>query len=65
MTTLAITGMTCGHCEKAVEEALSNVQGVESVAVDLEAGRAVVVGSADESDLVSAVEEEGYGASLQ
>lgn len=65
MTTLAITGMTCGHCEKAVEEALSSVQGVESVAVDLEAGRAVVVGSADESDLVSAVEEEGYGASLQ
>ena len=65
MTTLAITGMTCGHCEKAVEEALSSVQGVESVAVDLEAGRAVVVGSADESALVSAVEEEGYGASLQ
>ena len=65
MTTLTVKGMTCGHCKKAVEDALRNVAGVETVTVDLETGRAVVAGSAEPSTLVSAVEEEGYGASVQ
>jgi copper chaperone len=40
--TLRIEGMSCGHCVKAVTEALEGVDGVERATVDLQAGRAVV-----------------------
>ncbi|SDW12260.1 CopZ family metallochaperone [Thiocapsa roseopersicina] len=60
--TLSITGMSCGHCVRAVTSALETVAGVESVAVDLELGRARVEGQADLYALVAAVVAEGYGA---
>jgi len=63
MTTLTITGMTCGHCKKAVEEALTSVQGVETVNVNLEQASASIQGSAELSALIAAIEEEGYSAS--
>ncbi|WP_296811896.1 cation transporter [Thiocapsa sp.] len=59
---LSITGMSCGHCVRAVTSALESVAGVESVAVDLELGRARVEGQADVDALVAAVVAEGYGA---
>lgn len=63
MIELQITGMTCGHCVKAVKEALSEVPGVERVVdVNLESGSAQVEGSADTSKLIEAIEEEGYEA---
>lgn len=65
MTELTIEGMTCGHCRKSVEEALKNVDGVSSVDVDLDAGRARVEGTANASALVAAVEAEGYAAHPQ
>lgn len=34
-----VKGMTCGNCEKAVKGALSNLDGVENVAIDLKAGK--------------------------
>ena len=63
MTNLTISGMTCGHCKKAVEEALTSVDGVERVEVNLEQGTARVNGSAELATLIAAVEEEGYQAS--
>ncbi len=64
MTKLNITGMNCGHCVKAVNEALSEVPGVEKVVdVSLERGEAQVEGNADTAALIAAVEEEGYEAS--
>ncbi len=62
MTTLTISGMSCGHCVKAVEKALSSVPGTQNVQVNLEAGRATVEGNADVQALVAAVKEEGYQA---
>lgn len=59
---LNITGMTCGHCQKAVKEALEGVPGVQQADVDLDAGVATVEGSADLQVLIGAVEDEGYGA---
>ena len=64
-TVLKITGMTCGHCVKAVTDALNRVDGVQQAAVDLGAGRAVV--EYDESRvephvLATAVMDEGYTA---
>ena len=61
MTDLTIEGMTCGHCKKAVEDALRSVEGVTTVEVDLEAGRARVEGG-DVDRMIAAVSEEGYTA---
>ncbi|GHF58085.1 copper chaperone [Deinococcus metalli] len=64
-TELTVSGMTCGHCEKAVTGALKNVPGVQDVRVDLPGGRATVQGDADPQALIQAVTEEGYGAQLR
>ena len=61
---LNVEGMTCGHCQKAVKEALESVPGVEGADVNLEAGSAQIHGSADAQVLISAVEDEGYTATL-
>jgi len=62
--TLQIKGMTCEHCVHAVTKALKGVAGVDSVSVDLGAGRARIDGAADPASLVRAVEKQGYEASL-
>lgn len=62
---LAVTGMSCKHCQAHVKEALEKVPGVASAEVDLEGAKACV--KADDSvtadALVKAVEAVGYGAS--
>ena len=61
--TLAITGMTCGHCVAAVKKALAAVPGVVEVEVTLSPPRVVV--SCDPSSttvemLTKATAGEGY-----
>ncbi|WP_295817676.1 heavy-metal-associated domain-containing protein [uncultured Deinococcus sp.] len=63
-TELNITGMTCGHCVKAVEGALRAIPGVQTVTVDLAGGRATVQGDADRNAMLAAVTEEGYSAQV-
>jgi len=62
MTALKVSGMTCGHCQKAVQEALEGVDGSQEVNVDLATGIAKVQGDVDPSTLIAAIEEEGYNA---
>ncbi|GAA0290390.1 heavy-metal-associated domain-containing protein [Halarchaeum salinum] len=62
MTTITVEGMSCGHCEQTVEEALEEVSGVTSVTVDRESDQASVDGEADVTALVEAVEDAGYTA---
>lgn len=59
--TLHVPGMTCGHCQAAVETELGKVAGVSAVAVDLDT-KLVVVDGADLSypALVAAVDEAGF-----
>ena len=58
-----IPGMHCAHCERAVAEELSAVEGVESVDVDLDSKRATVVGAPlDDALLRAAIAEAGYEA---
>jgi copper chaperone len=62
-TTLKIEGMSCGHCVKAVEEALKEVDGVKKVSVSLENKSAEIefdVSKADIAALKAAVEDQGY-----
>jgi copper chaperone len=62
-TTLQVTGMTCGHCEKAVKTALLNIDGVTEVSVSLKDGKVEVghdASKASISKLKEAVEDQGY-----
>ena len=61
--TITVEGMSCEHCEQTVAEALEDVEGVETVAVDRDAERATVEGDAETRALVTAVDEAGYDAS--
>ena len=64
--TLAITGMTCGHCVAAVKKALAAVPGVEAVEVTLSPPRAVVACDPSRTNvdmLTKATAEEGYPSS--
>lgn len=61
--TITVEGMTCGHCEQTVEEALEDVTGVTAVTADREAETVTVEGDADKQALVDAVDEAGYEAS--
>ena len=64
-TDLQIEGMNCEACAGFVAGALQNVEGVQRALVDLATNRAEVEGE-DYSveDLIEAVEEEGYGATV-
>ncbi len=62
--TLKVEGMMCQHCVAHVKKALEGVDGVEEAVVDLDAGTAKALLSADVPDeaLVGAVVEAGYEA---
>ncbi len=40
--TLNVKGMSCGHCVKAVESSVGELNGVDSVNVNLEAGQVAI-----------------------
>ena len=64
--TLQVSGMTCGHCEKAVKSSLLSVEGVAFVMVNLQNGKVDVeydVSKATEQQLKEAVEDQGYDVS--
>jgi len=66
MIELIIEGMSCMHCVKAVTEALAGVKGVEGTPeVTLDPGGALIRGNASTDELIAAVEEAGYQASLK
>jgi copper chaperone len=60
MLKLIVTGMTCGHCVKAVTRAVRAVPGAGEVAVDLDRGTVTVQGTADAAAVRAAIAEEGY-----
>ena len=58
-----VHGMTCGHCVLSVQEEVAEVEGVETVEVDLASGRLTVTGSGfDDAQIGAAVAEAGYRA---
>ena len=63
-TEYQVSGMSCGHCESAVAEEVSALDGVESVEVSAATGRLVVSGAAlpDDAAVLAAVDEAGYVA---
>jgi len=59
----AVEGMTCGHCVRSVETAVSALPGVSSASVHLVPGgrsRLTVAGTAPDADVSQAVTAAGY-----
>ena len=56
-----VRGMTCGHCEASVAEAVEQVAGVTGLEADRQAGRLTVRGESFTDEAIrQAVDEAGY-----
>lgn len=60
-----IRGMSCAACSTRVEKAVSNVPGVSSVSVSLLTNSMGVEGTAGAAEIIKAVEDAGYEASVK
>ena len=60
-----VTGMSCAACSGRVEKAVSKVPGVTSCSVSLLTNSMGVEGNASAQEIIKAVEQAGYGASLK
>lgn len=57
---LTVTGMTCGHCEKAVTRAIQTLDPQAQVQIQRDQNLVKVQTSATQAAVVAAIEEEGY-----
>ena len=61
--TYSVPAIHCAHCAMSIREEVSEVEGVEDVAVDLETKLVTVSGSElEDAALRAAIEEAGYEA---
>ena len=58
--TFTVTGMTCGHCEKAVIRAIQQVDPQAQVQIDRLQNRVEVDSAQPREALAHAIAEEGY-----
>jgi copper ion binding protein len=59
-TVYSVSGMTCQHCVEAITSEIGQVDGVDSVVVDLAAKTVTVDGDADDGAVRAAIDEAGY-----
>jgi len=60
---LLVTGMTCGHCEKAIKEAIKSVDANAAIEIK-RTENLVIVDTAEAAEtIVAAITAEGYPAS--
>jgi copper chaperone len=55
-----VTGMTCGHCEKAVDRAIKQLDPAAQVKIDRPSNQVTVQSSQAREALAHAISEEGY-----
>ena len=65
MEQYTVTGMSCAACRARVEEAVSKVPGVTACSVSLLTNSMGVEGTASQADIIKAVVDAGYGASVK
>lgn len=58
--TFSVTGMTCGHCERAVTQAVKKLDPTAEVKIDRAANRVEVESSVAREALAAAISDEGY-----
>ena len=60
-----VTGMSCASCSSRVEKAVSKLENVEKCDVNLLTNSMAVEGSATDEEIIKAVKDAGYGASVK
>ena len=55
-----VSGMTCGHCERAVTNALHEVDATAQIQIDRSQNQVVVQSQSTREALRHAIAEEGY-----
>ena len=55
-----VQGMTCGHCERAVQNAITEVDAHAQTSIDRASGKVVVNSNSNRESLAQAIQEEGY-----
>ncbi len=58
--TFLIEGMTCNHCVANVKDAITGIEGVQEVKINLTQKNAVVDGDYDAEEVKTAIEKAGY-----
>ena len=58
--TFHVTGMTCGHCERAVKTAVQQIDPQAMVTIDRAANRVDIDSASNRQALAQAITEEGY-----
>ena len=58
--TFQVRGMTCGHCERAVTQAIQQVDPAATVQIDRASGQVQVQSATPREQLAAAIAEEGY-----
>ncbi len=57
---LNVQGMTCGHCERAVTQAVKSVDPAAQVRIDRQAGKVEVQTTQPREQIAKAIADEGY-----
>lgn len=63
--TFEVTGMTCGHCERAVIQAVQDIDSTAEIQVDRNLNKVVVRSSATSAAVMQAIAQEGYDVKQQ
>ncbi|MEY4653248.1 MAG: hypothetical protein RI884_1829 [Pseudomonadota bacterium] len=58
--TFDVQGMTCGHCERAVTQAVQRVDPAAQVKIDRQTGKVEVQSEQPRAQIAQAIAEEGY-----
>ena len=64
MQVFSVEGMTCGHCVRAVTQAVQGKDPAASVKVDLAAKEVGVESRLSAEQVIEAITKEGYSAKL-
>ena len=60
-----VTGMTCGHCEKAVTRAIRDADPQAQVEIDRSQNKVEIESTLARESLAKAIAEEGYAVAAQ
>ncbi|WP_277373859.1 cation transporter [Pseudomonas sp. AA-38] len=60
MQAFKVSGMSCGHCVRAITQAIKALDAAAEVEVDLAAGQVQVSDRLDAEQVQAAIREEGY-----
>ncbi|WP_223462789.1 MULTISPECIES: heavy-metal-associated domain-containing protein [unclassified Pseudomonas] len=64
MQVFSVEGMSCGHCVKAITQAVQAKDPAASVRVDLAAREVGVESALTAEQVIEVISEEGYGVKL-